>query len=437
MSVSGYGKEPHQLRHHQLSHKTLTALAGEGGAIDAVQDLIAVEYSKHLTFLWGVVDAAAGSEQHALARSGYDLLAEAFRENPHAVGTVIRHPSIGVWARRTIHACHGGPVLRGAEPAALRAVGAAAAIRAGLPAEIEVAVSDGRVMLPSLGAARLPGDTALVRCGPDNAEIGQVRMPTDPHRDAPGWLGLRRIRAGALDVLIDDLDPFRMPDTGDLTPRTDTGRWDAALRAAWPVLERNHPGVAAEVAALVSAIVPRFAPPSSQRHVSTSSPEAFGAIGMSFPPDPVTCALTLVHEAQHLKLGALLDVVTLTLPDDGSLYYAPWRDDPRPIGGLLQGAYAHLGVSGFWRRQRRLPGDQRRADVEYARWREAAALAVETLRSSGRLTRAGLEFVNEMAHTLGPWQEEPVPIEATAAARQAAEAHQAQWQRAHGRIAAG
>jgi HEXXH motif-containing protein len=436
MSVSGYRGEPPEPPHHQLSRDDLIALAGEGGKISAVQNLIAVEYSKHLTFLWGVVDTAVGGEQYALARTGYDLLAAASRKNPHAAGAVVRHPSVGVWARRTIQAHRGGPAMPGAEPAALRAVGAAAAIRAGLRAEIELAITDGRVMLPSLGAALLPGSIAIVRSGPDHAEAGQVGLPKDPHRDAPGWLGLRRIRAGSLDVLVDDLDPFRLPDLGDLTPRTDTDPWDAALLAAWPVLERNHPGIAAEVAALVSVIVPRFPPPSGHGQVSTTSPEAFGAVGMSIPPDPVTGALTLAHEAQHLKLGALLDVVTLTLPDDGRLYYAPWRDDPRPIGGLLQGAYAHLGVSGFWRRQRKLPGDRRRADIEYARWREAAALAVETLRSSGRLTHAGLEFVNEMARTLGPWQTEPVPSEAMAVARQAAEAHQARWQRAHRPIAA-
>ena len=27
--------------------------------------------------------------------------------------------------------------------------------------------------------------------------------------------------------------------------------------------------------------------------------------------------------------------------------YLPWRDDPRPAAGLLQGAYAHVGVTEF------------------------------------------------------------------------------------------
>jgi hypothetical protein len=42
-------------------------------------------------------------------------------------------------------------------------------------------------------------------------------------------------------------------------------------------------------------------------------------------------------------------------PDDGQRYYAPWRADPRLASGLLQGTYAFLGVSGFWRCQRKPP----------------------------------------------------------------------------------
>jgi uncharacterized protein len=325
--------------------------------------------------------------------------------------------------------------MPGAEPGQLRAVAAAAAIRAGLRAEIEVPVTNGRVMLPSLGAVLVSGRSTVVRSDAGSATIGRVEIPHDPCRDAPGWLGLRRVRVGPLTVLIDDLDPFRMPGVQDLAPRLGAESWDATLNGAWRVLEHNHAGVATEIAALVSAIVPLSRPPSGE--VSTTSPETFGSIALSFPPDPVTGALTLAHEIQHLKLCALLDVVTLTMPDDGRRYYAPWRDDPRPLSGLLQGAYAYLGVSAFWRRQRRVPASQPRADIEYARWRAAAASAVETLRSSGRLTRSGLEFVSAMAHTLGPWQDEPVPPKAMTLARRAAESHKARWQSVNGPVSAG
>jgi HEXXH motif-containing protein len=417
------------LPHHRLSHEFFAALAAGGGGCDAVCELAATQYSKHVILLCGVLTAARDSEQYQHARTGFDLLAAAWRENRLAAEEVIRYPSVGTWARRTIQACRGGPAMPGAEPGGLRMVGAAAALRAAMSAEIEVAVTDGRVILPSLGAAVVQGHTAMVRSGKSHAEVGPVELPRNPHQDAPGWLGLRRVRAGSLDVLIDDLDPFRIPDAPDLALRLPDERWDAAVAGAWRLLQQYHPEVAAEVAAVVSVIVPRSQP--SGRAVSTTSPEAFGAIAMSLPPDPVTGAETLVHEVQHLKLGALLDIVTMTLPDDGQLYYAPWRDDPRPVQALLQGAYAYLGVSRFWRRQRQF-GGQRWADAEYARWRTATALAVETLRSSGRLTSAGMDFVGEMARTLAPWQDEPVPTDALARAARAAESHQTQWQSVHG-----
>lgn len=60
----------------------------------------------------------------------------------------------------------------------------------------------------------------------------------------------------------------------------------------------------------------------------------------------------MAHELQQLKRSALLDVAALTEPDDRRCY-APWRDDPRPVSGLLQGAYAFLGVSSFRRTRRR------------------------------------------------------------------------------------
>ena len=420
--------------HHRLPRDVFAALASGGGGHDAVRELAAAEFSKHVILLRGVLTAAKDNKQYQLARIGYDLLAAAWRENRVAAEKVIRYPSVGAWARRTIQACRSGSAIPGAEPGGMRVVGAAAAIHSGLAAEIEVAVTDGLVMLPSLGGAMVPGRAAIVRCDNGHAEVGPVHIPRYPYQDAPGWFGLRRVRAGSLDVLIDDLDPLRMPDAPGLAPRLTAEPWDAPLQQAWTVLERGHPVVAAEIAAAVSAIVPRSQPPTGA--ASTTSQEAFGAIAMSLPPDPVSCAETLVHETQHLKLAALLDIINLTLPDDGRRYYAPWRDDPRPLGGLFQGTYAYLGVTQFWRRQRQLAGSQRRADAKYARLRAAVALAVETLRSSRRLTSAGLDFVNGMARTLELWQDEPVPAQLEAEARRAADSHLAQWQSTNGPIPA-
>jgi uncharacterized protein len=431
------------LQRHRVPRPLFDAVAAGGGGAEAVRILAVSQHSKHKLLLAGVLEAAqaANPDQRRLASRGYDLLADAQYYDSAAVDMVIGYSSVGAWAARTLRALSGGPARVGAEPDTLCAIAAAAAIRAGLPARIEVPVRNGSVMLPSLGAAAANGDRAVVQSASPRPRVDsaarRVEIPADPHRDAPGWKGLRRVRVGSFDALVDDLDPFRMPGVPDLAPRLEAAQadsWSAAFRQAWPLLYRYHPVVAAEVAAAVKVIVPLSAPPRGV--VSSSSPETFGAVAMSQPPDRCTLAETLSHEMQHLKLSALKDVVTLTEPDDGRRFYAPWRDDPRPIAGLLQGAYAFLGVSGFWRRQRHHEEGAAviRAHAAYARWRAATLLAIGTLRSSGRLTEAGMEFVQGMARTLSTWMADPVPEEARALARQQDEQHRARWRSVHGPI---
>jgi len=431
------------LRHHSVPKHVFDALAVGGGGAVAVGELASAQFSKVMLLLRGVLATAqaVGHEQVELARRGYDLLAAAQRHDPAAANAVIGHPSVGAWALRTMRGLRGDPAIPGAEPAGLCAVAAAAAIRAGLPMNIGVRAIGEGVMLPSLGAAIVGGGNAVVRSAASDTEVAsdarRVTLPRDPHQDAPGWHALRCIRAGSLEILIDDLDPFRMPAATNTTTRlhaVEVDNWAAVFQEAWPLLEQHHPVIAEEVAAAITVVVPLAS--STHGQISSSSSENFGAIALSEPPDACTLAATLAHEVQHLKLSGLLDIVTLTLPDDERRFYAPWRGDPRPISGLLQGAYAYLGVSGFWRRQRRLEEGAAgiRAHAEFARWRAGAALVVETLRSSGHLTPAGLDFVHGMARTLRTWQDEPVPEEALALAREEADDHLARWRSKNGPV---
>lgn len=413
-----------KIPHYRMTSEMFKAIARGGGGADAIRYLAAAQLSKHLVLLHGVFKA--GLDDRLVVR-GYQLLSEVQQYDSMAANTVISYPSVGAWAIRTLRGDRG---ILGAEPRGLSAVAAAAAIRAGLATEIEVPVTSGKVVLPSLGAANASGNAAVVRTNP--AVISSADREVAVGSSTRDWHGLRRIHTGDLDVLIDDLDPFRMPAAGDLTSRLtadESTRFGTTLREAWPVLAS---AVAVEVSAALRAIVPCSAPVGG--HISSSSPETFGAVAMSGQPNKYTCAATLVHEVQHLKLGALLDLVTLTLPDDDRRYYAPWRPDPRPVSGLLQGAYAFLGVSGFWRQQRLVADDttaREYAHVEFARWRAAAARVVRTLESSGRLTPAGQDFIGEMQSVLAPWQHEPVTHEALVAAQRGAAEHEARWEAAN------
>ncbi|MGH3247393.1 MAG: HEXXH motif domain-containing protein [Trebonia sp.] len=412
--------------HHAMPLAQFEALGRGGGGEDAIGRLVAAQRSKHLILVRGVAELArrGGHPDDGIAVAGYELLARVQQQDQIAAGEVIGYPSVGAWA---LHTLRDDQAVPGARPSGLATVAAAAAIKAGLDAEIEVPVVNGTVMLPSLGTADAVGTTAIVRTKTAEIRSDDVRVAARP--GAPGWRELRSAQAGSLAVLIDDLDPFRMPATdGEPTGRlTDdqVAELIAMVRDAWGVLS---PASATEVAAIVRVIVPYPAPESG--YVSTSSPQTFGTVAMSRQPDLYTCAETLVHETQHLKLCALLDLVALTQPDDGQRYYAPWRTDPRPASSLLQGAYAFFGVAGFWRGQRDAAADLRvrpRAEAEFARWRDGAAIVAATLLNSGQLTAAGQVFVGGMSRVLATWQRESVADEALAIARRKADRHLTRW----------
>lgn len=432
------------LREHRIDAGAFSELATGGGGTAVLAELSAAQHSKHILLVRGVLETAraTGHPEAAATRRAYDLLATIQRRYPDVVNVVLRHPSVGAWARRTVRMLGAGD--GNAAPGQLAALAAAAAIRSGTACEIDVPAVEGVVTLPSLGQAILSPtvSAATVECAADGTEVAAdgviVRIPDDHRHDAPGWRGLRSLSTEAdgmpLSLIIDDLDPYRMPDTTNVCGRiteTETARWQSTLHEAWELLTRHHRAVAEEVSTTITVLTPLVAPAAGLS--SSTSRETFGCVALSTPPDAATLAVTLTHETQHAKLSALLDLVPLTLPDDGSRYYAPWREDPRPVPGLLQGAYAFLGVTGFWMRQRHLETGAAavHAGAEFFRWREAARMVAGTLLGSGRLTAAGETFTAGMARRLDHWSREPVPADARDLARERAERHRTRWREQH------
>jgi HEXXH motif-containing protein len=443
-----------RLRPHQLSAGTFAALAAGGGGAGGVRVLADVQYSKHMLLVWGVMDTAraAGHAQARAAHRAYELLASIQEHAPAAVAAVLRYPSVGAWGECTLRALRGDAVPVAGEPAQLAGLAAAAAIRSGQPCTIDVPARDGMIVFPSVGQVMVPPGcapdaAASVRCtsGGTRVIMGRhtVAVPADTGQDAPAWRGLRPVGAvaGGMAVrfVVDDLDPYRMPSAPALGGRLDdaeVSRWQTALREAWDLLVRLPGTTAEEIREAIRVLTP-LSPATHGQH-SASSRQVFGCTALSPPSDGQTLAVTLAHEVQHAKLGALLDVVTLTHPGHGKLYYAPWRDDPRPIPGLLQGAYAYLGVSRFWRWQRHQESGTPaiRAHAEFARWRDAATMVSEVLLASGSLTGAGTAFVSGMHATLAEWAHEEVPAAALRLARRDSERHLARWRQRHGEPAA-
>nr|WP_269329985.1 HEXXH motif-containing putative peptide modification protein [Kineosporia babensis] len=262
-----------------------------------------------------------------------------------------------------------------------------------------------------------------------------VRLPTDPGTDGPGWRSLRRLEvtstAGDLTVCLDDHNPFRqyagLDVACDLTDEV-VARWNTRLGEAWTLLGTYHPELARSLAAGLLCLVPLIETPDG-RGVSATAVNAFGAAAMTPPVDAATLAEGLVHEFQHSKLSALLDLIPLYDQGIQVLLYAPWRDDPRPLPGLLQGTYAYLGVAAFWRQHRfQAPAaDALFAHYQFDRWRDQAARAAAVISDSGALTDAGHRFVDTLSEVLASWRQEPVPEEARRAAGEATLDHWLSW----------
>ena len=162
---------------------------------------------------------------------------------------------------------------------------------------------------------------------------------------------MRTLEGPGFRVALEDTDPFRDCYHRPLAPRlteAEFGRWQRDFREAWTEIERNHGAYATALAAGLTALMP-LAATHDGRDVSGTARNAFGAVAMAPPADPVTLARLLIHEFQHVKMGAILDLYDLHDPADDRLFPVPWGEGQLQFEGLLRGAYAHLAVTEFWR----------------------------------------------------------------------------------------
>jgi HEXXH motif-containing protein len=419
---------------HQLSQESFAILARGDGSAEITRDFWVTEESRRLLLLSVLINEIAALPDAlgplAPIDTAKNVISEAQKVAPRATRDLIMNPGVGSGCAYALRRLRGGaqssaPIF--VDLGIVHVLAFVAAARAGLTWSTRLPLRDGHAMLHTLGLAHFPGTLASatveacteggrIRLNDGRHELVVPSDGSDSDQDTRRWWPLRRIEAGEgalrLSVAVDDLDPMR--DLGDpISPaRLDPAafaRWQRLIEDAWALLCRDYPSDAAAMAGGLTSIVPLKHLPGWDTR-SASNGEAFGGVMVSEPPDATIMAVSLIHEYQHIKLGALLHLIPLTEPDDASLYYAPWRDDPRPLSGLIQGIYAFFGIARFWGvRLGTVHGDERAlVAFEYVYALQQTCESIQIGLSASGLTEAGRTLLKVLGEQVDAWLANPL-----------------------------
>jgi HEXXH motif-containing protein len=118
------------------------------------------------------------------------------------------------------------------------------------------------------------------------------------------------------------------------------------------LVERHHPLAFGHLCEMVRLIA--LKPPASGDYSNVSYSDLPGAFILSAVQEPYWIADALIHELFHNRLFFIEEreaLLTNAAADEGDArreFYSPWREDLRPLTGLLHAIYVYIAVSQFW-----------------------------------------------------------------------------------------
>lgn len=392
----------------------------------------------------------------------WNLLSAAERQSRAVTDDLLLLPETGVWLQHTLRRLREDRASPGGDPplwldtGQLHLIAAACCIRTGLPFSLRLPARGGTVWFPSLGRAALPGPAGpgAVQADFDGAVLilrhggAALHVPFPCGQAALGWYPPTRLvlelPEGPKDVHLSDLGPYRIFPADDAGERlTSSGeqidRWAELLGRAWPLLRRTDPQAAEDVAACLRSIEPL--PPSTPfRWHSATMGDGMGGLAASAPTGSEPAAVPqfaaiLTHEVQHSKLSALMHMYSLHTRENEPRLYAPWRDDPRPLSGMLHGVYAFTAVARFWRGYvlsgGAPPDEAALAHFEFALRRNQLLRVLPPLGEDPELTRLGRRLLGQLTETVSDWTDASVPTSLLTVAERAADDHAVSWRLHH------
>ncbi|MCF2528907.1 HEXXH motif domain-containing protein [Yinghuangia soli] len=456
-----------------LPETVLEALSGSGGSLEATCALLDTVFETRMLQVFEVVRAVraqAAAEPLGAPDDAWAYLEAAQRAEPGAVRGLFLHPQTGLWAAQllrrlaepTSDASDAGRPPLWVEAGYLSQLAVSAMLRANLEGTLTVPLRKGTVVLPGLGRLRLGSSAADWDRAVADVHDGRIMLrhgnvtvpvPADPTAQTDAWEPTRILRVEAkggavsigIGVEVDDLGPWGFGDGADPVDRLDTpaaARWQRTLQGAWSVLVRDHFETAPAIGFGVLTVMPL---PRAEylRPRSASTSDAFGCVLMSEPEGwdeesrAVQAAVTLVHEMRHSLLNGLLALTPLVEDHDG-LFHAPWRDDPRPLTGILHGAYSFSAVTRFWReqltRETASTPEHLLAAFEFALWHRQTSQVAGRLAANLHLAPQGRSLVAGLRRDLASWDMRDVPEAAARMAALAARFHASGWRAHHTRV---
>jgi len=270
------------------------------------------------------------------------------------------------------------------------------------------AVPDAEVVLPKLGVRCATGgrEVRLRRIDGSHLELDFDREVERIDLEAPEatcTLPRFRIPAFAETRLLAFRDPALFPTEAfhRIAPELETpAAHDLALRIGdgFELVREVDPELAAHIDNLIDWFVPLSSPDGNVDNAFSSSDLA-GLIFISEADRGLHLAETLVHEYHHNELNLILEVEPLFESRPDELFYSPWREDPRPLAGLIHALHVFVALADFYRRALDVPALAEHHDACRERLRCIVSqlrtgllqVPVERLTDLGRELLAGME----------------------------------------------
>jgi HEXXH motif-containing protein len=301
----------------------------------------------------------ASNPSDAELRSFRPMLKQLLAESPGAVASVLRTPTVGGLLR----------CLRKRAPELELAAGVAEllatlhtdlAFAGALPQAVQQRRLPRRIVsLPARRVIEIPADTdhaefrngavVLVARSGRRDELRLDAPPSDP----PSFHSITDtlVLAGV------DNNPLAMSeahpdkagnrlDFGDRAPR----EWTETLGNALDLIGTYMPELRAELDLYLHQIIPVGY--DAEAHLSASYQEVIGTVYMTLHPQFMTMVEATIHEFQHNKLHAELELDPLLHNAFSPLYSSPVRPDPRPLQGVLLAVHAFLPVARLYQLMR-------------------------------------------------------------------------------------